>query len=65
MAPIDEKMSGSHLKWFNHVQRRETNSPIRKNELSQVKGTKKKPLVEVIGKYMTIKGITKSVANPN
>ena len=46
MTPIDEKMSGSHLRWFNHVQRRATNSSVRKNELNQVKEKKKKKKIE-------------------
>ena len=54
VAPVDEKIRESHLRCFDHVQRKETNAPVRKSELIQVEGTKRgrgKPritLVEVI-----------------
>ena len=41
VAPIDEKMRESHLKWFDHVQMRASKEPVRKNKLIQVEGTKK------------------------
>ena len=37
MAPIDEKMRESRLRWFDHMQRREINAPVRKSELIQKK----------------------------
>lgn len=40
VASIDEKMKESRLRWFDHVQRRAINVPIRKNELIQAEGTK-------------------------
>ena len=58
-------MRESYLRWFGHVQKRLTNSPVRKSELIQVEATKKgrgRPkLVEVIKKDMAIKGVTKSM----
>ena len=39
VAPIDEKMRESCLRWFGHVQRRVINEPVRKSELIQVEGT--------------------------
>ena len=30
-----------HLRWFDHMERRAMNAPMRKSELIQVKGTKK------------------------
>ena len=41
MAPIDEKMRESRLKWFGHVQKRVINAPVIKSELIQVCGTTK------------------------
>ena len=38
VAPIDEKMRESCLRWFGHVQRRAINEPVRKSELIQVQG---------------------------
>ena len=34
-------MRKSHLRWFDHVQRREINALVRKSGLIQVEGTKK------------------------
>ena len=42
IVPIDEKIRESRLGWFGHVQRRATNALIRKSELIQVAGIKKK-----------------------
>ena len=41
-SPIDEKMRESRLRWFGYVQRRASNVLVRKNELIQVEGTKKR-----------------------
>ena len=41
VAPIDEKMRESCLRWFGHVQRRAINEPVRKSELIQVEGMQK------------------------
>lgn len=42
VASINEKMRKSQLRWFDHVQRRATNMPIRNSELIYVKGTERK-----------------------
>ena len=42
MTLIDEKMGKSRMRWFSHVQRRTINVPVRKIELIQVVGMKKK-----------------------
>ena len=41
MAPIDEKIRVGHLRWFDQVQRRKINTPVRRSELIQVEITKK------------------------
>ena len=41
VAPINEKMRESHLRWFGYMQRRVTNAPIRTSEFIQVEETKK------------------------
>ena len=33
VAPIDEKMRESHLKWFDYVQRRANKEPVRKKQI--------------------------------
>ena len=38
---IDDKMRESHLKWFDHIQRRAINAIVRKSELIKVEGKKK------------------------
>ena len=40
-ALIDDKMRESHLKWFDHIQRRAINATVRKSKLIQVEGRKK------------------------
>ena len=58
VAPIDENMRKNHLRWFDHVQRRAINAPVRKwVDLSW--GNKKKSrtrpkitLVEIIKKWI-------------
>jgi hypothetical protein len=42
VTPIDEKIRENGLRWFDHVQRRAINSLMRKTELIQVEGTKKR-----------------------
>ena len=38
LAPIDEKMGEKCLRWFDQVQRRMINAPMRKSELIKIKG---------------------------
>lgn len=42
MTPIDEKTRENRLKQFAYVQVRAINTPVRKNELIQVKGKEKR-----------------------
>jgi hypothetical protein len=39
VAPIDEMMRKSQLRWFDHVQMRAITAPVKKSELIQVEGT--------------------------
>ena len=41
VAPIDKKMTESHLRWFGYVHRREINVPVRKSELIYIEGARK------------------------
>ncbi len=42
MAPIDEKMRTSHLRWFGHIQKIAINAQVRRmNDLIQVKRKKR------------------------
>ena len=36
-SPTDEKMRESHLRWFDHMQNREINTLVKRNNLVQVK----------------------------
>ena len=64
VAPIDEKMIESNLKWLGHVQRISINASVRKSELIQVerikkgRGRPKITLVEVIKKGLVTKNMT-------
>ena len=67
VAPIDEKIRKSYLKWFGYVQRRATYAPIKKNEFIQVEEMKKDrrrqkiTLVDIIKNDISIKGVTKNI----
>jgi hypothetical protein len=67
VAPIDEKIGESCLRFFDHVQRRAINAQVRKSELIQVEGMKKgrgRPkiaLIELVKKDMSIMKITKGM----
>ena len=59
VAPIDENMRKNHLRWFDHVQRRTINTPIRKwvdlSWGSKRKKSRTRPkitLVEIIKKWI-------------
>lgn len=43
IAPIDEKVQETRLRWFCHVQRRVTNDTIIKSKFIQVKSSQAKP----------------------
>ena len=40
VAPIDERIKESCLRWFYHVQQEAINTSMRKRDLIQVEGTK-------------------------
>ncbi len=65
MVPINEKMRESRLRWFDHMQIREINAPVRKSELIQKKkrgrGRPKITIVEVVKNDMSIKEVTESM----
>ena len=69
MAPIDEKIRVGHLRWFDQVQRRKINTPVRRSELIQVEITKKdrgRPKItikKVLKKDILIKDITESMTS--
>lgn len=64
---MDQKMMESHLRWFNHVQRRTSNAVVRISELIEVEGMKKGQskakitLVEVVNNDMSIKKVLESM----
>ena len=38
VAPIEEKIRENRLRWFDHIQRRSINAPIRKSDVIHIKG---------------------------
>lgn len=42
IAPIFEKMRENHLKWFEHVYRRQKTAPVRKIERMYLQGTRER-----------------------
>ena len=38
VAPIEEKMRESQLRWFGHIQRRPINAPVRKSDAFHIQG---------------------------
>ena len=67
VAPIEEKMRESRLRWLNHVKRRSMAAPVRKCELIDLPGGKrgrgrpKKSLDEVIREDLKVVGLTKDL----
>ena len=68
VAPIEEKMSESRLRWFGHVKRRSMAVPVRRCELIDLSGGKrgrgrpKKSLDEVIGDDLKVVGLSEDLA---
>jgi len=68
VAPIEEKMGESRLRWFGHVKRRSVVAPVRRCESIDLPGGKrgrgrsKKSLDEVIKENLKIVGLTEDLA---
>ena len=64
VTSISEKMRDYHLRWYEHVQRRELNEPIRiveqmvRDPYIRNRGRPKRTLDEVIQKNMLVKGLS-------
>jgi len=67
VASIEEKMRENCLRWFGHVRRRPTDTPVRRVErinLGQVKrahGRPKKTWMEVIRQDIEAKGLSEGI----
>ena len=67
VAPIDEKITESRLRWFGHVRRRPTEAPVRridKLEDSPLKRGRGRPLTtlrDIIKKDLEINGLSESM----
>ena len=68
VAPIDEKMRESRLRWFGHVKRRSVAAPVRRCERIDLPGGKrgrgrlKKSLDEVVREDLKVMGLTEDLA---
>ena len=68
MAPIEEKMRESRLRWFDHVKRRSMAAPVRRCELIDLpggkrgKGRPKKSLDEMIREDLKVVDLSEDQA---
>jgi len=68
VAPIEDKMRETRLRWFGHVKRRSVDAPMRRCELINIPGGKrergrpKKSLDEVIREDLRVVGLSEDLA---
>ena len=68
VAPIEEKMRESRLRWFGYVKRRSVAAPVQRCEMivppsgKRGRGSPKKCLKEVVRKDLRVTGLTEDLA---
>ena len=68
VAPIEDKMRETRLRWFGYVQRTSVDAPVRRCEMINISGGKrgrgrpKKSLDEMIKKDLRVVGVTEDLA---
>ena len=68
VAPIEEKLRETRLRWFGHVKRRSVAAPVRRCEMivppdgKRGRGRPKKCLKEVVREDLRVTGLTKDMA---
>ena len=68
MAPIEEKIRESRLRWFGHIKRRSVAAPMRRCEMvvppggKRGRGRPKKCLEEVVRKDLRVTGLSENMA---
>jgi len=69
VAPIEDKMRESRLRWFGHVKRRSVDAPMRRCEMINIpegkraRGRLKKSVDEVIREDLRIVSLTENLAH--
>ena len=68
MAPIDEKVGESFLRWFGDVSRNAINAPVKKIEFNlreqkKIRGRPKLTLIDIVKNDMSINEVTKSMTS--
>ena len=68
VAPIEDKMRETRLRWFGHMKRRSVDASVRRCETINISGGKKgrgrpkKSLNEVIREDLKVEGLTEDLA---
>ena len=67
VAPIEDKMRESRLRWFGHVKKRSVAAPVRRCEMiipggKRGRGRPKKSLEEVVREDLRVAGLTEDMA---
>jgi len=68
VAPIEDKLRESRLRWFGHVKRRSVDAPVRRCERINIsegrrgRGRPKKSLDEVIREDLKVAGLSEDMA---